>query len=191
MSQRKNHGIQGFSLAHFIASFALLQWIVSLFKLHLSIQIIIMEKIIRLINILLAALLTGIIFGIWIGTDPQRLSEYTYVEQQQNIIKSLNVLMPIIGAITILLTIISAVRQKQNQTVYITLLAAAGLFIITGLITRFGNQPLNAIVMAWDKKNIPANWTEIRDKWWLLHKIRTVTSFIALILVIWSSIRKD
>ena len=147
--------------------------------------------IIRFLNILMAGLMAGSLFVIWIGYNPQTWSGQTYTESQQSVIKALNTLMPILGLITIVLTIISAFLQKNNQPVFIFLLISAGLLIISGLVTRFGNQPINSIVMTWNKLNLPDNWTELRDKWWSFHIVRAVTSFLAFCLIVWTCIRKD
>ena len=50
-------------------------------------------SIIRFLNIIIAALLAGTSFGIWMGFNPLNLSPSTYIEQQQNMIRALNVLM--------------------------------------------------------------------------------------------------
>ena len=147
--------------------------------------------IIRFLNILMAGLIAGTIFGIWIGYNPQNLSAPTYVEHQQSVIKALNTLMPILGLITIVLTVISAFMQKDNKIIFISLLVAAVLLIISGLVTRFGNQPINAIVMTWNKADVPSNWTELRDKWWSWHIIRAVTTIVAFCLIVWTSMQKD
>jgi len=139
----------------------------------------------------MAGLLAGTIFGIWIGYNPKNLSAPAYVELQQMAIRSLNTLMPLLGLITIILTITSALLQKENQTVLITLLIAAVLLIAAGLVTRFGNQPINKIVMTWDKTSVPGNWTGLRDKWWSFHIIRAVVSILAFCLIMWSNMRKD
>src|SRR5687768_15388719 len=121
---------------------------------------------IRMVNVILAGLVAGIIFGVWIGFNPQNLSAPTYVEQQQNAIKALNTLMPLLGLVTIIITVTSAFLQRHDKTVFIVLLMAAIFLIVSGLVTRFGNQPINSIVMTWSKDNVPDNWTELRDKWW-------------------------
>lgn len=54
-------------------------------------------SIVRFLNIFMAALVAGTIFGIWIGYNPMSLSATAYLEQQQNAIRSLNVLMPVLG----------------------------------------------------------------------------------------------
>ena len=55
--------------------------------------------------------------------------------------------------------------QRDSKTVFISLLIAAMFLIISGLVTRFENQPINSIVMTWNKADIPINWTTLRDKW--------------------------
>jgi len=148
-------------------------------------------QIIRFLNLLMAGLVAGTLFGIWIGYNPKNLSVNTFVESQQGAIKALNTLMPVLGLLTIILTVFSAILQKQNQFVFVTLIIAAGFLLISGLITKFGNQPINSVVMTWSKASTPINWSELRDKWWLLHKLRTLTSFISFCLIIWSNIRNN
>lgn len=148
------------------------------------------KQIIRFLDLFMAGLIAGVLFGIWIGYNPQYFSAQTYLEQQQNAIKALNTLMPILGLITILLTVISAFLQKDNHPVFIALLIAAFFLIISGIVTRFGNQPINSIVMTWNKVDFPDNWAELRDRWWTLHKIRSVSALIAFCIIIWTNIRK-
>lgn len=144
--------------------------------------------IVRLANIVFAALIAGGVFVIWTGYDPAALSPSTYVEQQQNAIRALNVLMPVLGAITVLLTLVSAFLQRKDRRAFVLLVVAAAFLIISGLLTRFGNQPINAIVMTWDMARPPANWIDLRDQWWGFHKLRTFSGLIALVLITWASV---
>jgi hypothetical protein len=52
---------------------------------------------IRFILLLVLSLLVGTMFGIWVGFNPASLSAAAYVEQQQNAIRSLNTLLPVMG----------------------------------------------------------------------------------------------
>lgn len=148
-------------------------------------------KIIRFCNIVMAALVAGTIFGIWIGYNPMDLSAATYIEEQQRTILALNTLMPILGLITIILTIISALQRRKEKTAMSILLLASVCFIVSGLITKFGNQPINGIVMIWDMNSIPNNWIDHRNQWWFYHKLRTLTAVIGLCLIVWTSMKKD
>ena len=145
---------------------------------------------VQFINIIMAGLIAGIVFGIWIGYNPKTFSVTTYIEQQQGAIRALNTLMPVLGLITGILTLISAFQQRDNKSVFITLLFAVAFIVISGLVTRFGNQPINSIVMTWDVNTPPSNWETLRDKWWSFHIVRTITSFMAFCLIAWANIRR-
>jgi uncharacterized membrane protein len=90
-----------------------------------------------------------------------------------------------------IITILSAYLQKHDKAAFISLILAAVFFIVCILITRFGNKPIDDIVITWTKDAIPNNWTELRDNWWSFHILRTVAEIIALLLVTWTSIKKD
>jgi len=141
-----------------------------------------------LANIVFAALIAGGMFVIWVGYDPAALSPATYVEQQQNAIRALNVLMPVLGGLTVLLTLICAFLQRKDRKAFVLLIVAAAFLVVGGLVTRFGNQPINDIVMSWDIARPAANWTELRDQWWGFHRVRSISGLIALVLITWANI---
>ena len=146
---------------------------------------------IRFLNIILAAILAGASFGIWIGFNPLNLSPSTYIEQQQNTIQALNFLMIALVVSATIITIASAFLQKSNKPIFFVLLIAAIFFIACIFISRFGNQPINDSIMTWTKNSYPDNWSILRDQWWSFHILRTVAELIALFLVTWASIKKN
>ena len=148
-------------------------------------------SIIRFLNVILAAILAGTSFGIWIGFNPLNLSSSTYIEQQQNTIRSLNLLMIALVVSATLIAILSAFLQKSNKPVFVTLLFAVVFFVACIFISRFGNQPINKIIMTWTTNSFPENWSILRNKWWSFHIMRTIAELIALFLVTWTSIRKN
>ena len=148
-------------------------------------------SLVRFLNIIVAALLAGVSLGIWIGFNPSGLSPSAFIEQQQNMLQSLRTLMVSFVIIATLITILSAYLQKHDKSAFISLIIAAVFFIACILITRFGNKPIDDKVITWTKDTIPDNWTELRDNWWSFHILRTIAEVIALILVTWTSIRKD
>jgi amino acid permease len=147
-------------------------------------------SIIRFINIILAALLAGVSFGLWIGFNPSLLSSAAYIEQQQNILRSLSVLMTTLVFTATLITIISAFRQRKDKDVFITLLIAAACFIGCIIISAFGIKPIDNYIMTWTPGAPPADWIVFRDKWRSLHIMRTVSELMALLLVTWTGISK-
>ena len=145
-------------------------------------------NIFRFVLSVVLALLVGTMFGIWVGFNPTSLSASAYVEQQQNAIRALNVLMPVLGSIVVLLTLVSAILQRKDRKALVLLIVAAAFLVVSGLLTRFGNQPINAIVMTWDVARPPANWTELRDQWWGFHRLRTISGILALVLIAWACV---
>ncbi len=147
--------------------------------------------IVRFANILLAALLAGTSFGIWMGFNPGHFSPSTYVEQQQNLVRSLNALMVALVILATVVTLASALLQRQNKPTFVALLLAAGFFVACILITRFGNVPIQKEMLQWNAAELPADWAVLRDNWWSFHIQRTVAELAALVLVAWTSAAKN
>jgi uncharacterized membrane protein len=138
----------------------------------------------RFVSLLLTSLLVGTMFGIWLGFNPSALTANAYVEMQQNAIRALNTSLPTLGLVCVLLTAALAALTKNDKRGRYLLIAAAMCLVIAGLVTRFGNQPINAVVMTWSPDALPANWMEMRDTWWRWHILRTVAGVVALALAL-------
>jgi uncharacterized membrane protein len=141
---------------------------------------------IRFVLLVLLALLAGTMFGIWVGYNPAALTATAYVEQQQNAVRALNTLLPVMGAVCIFLTMSLAVTSKSDTRSRYLLVAAAILLVVAGLVTRFGNQPINAIVIMWDAQAPGENWEQLRDEWWNWHVVRSIAGIAALCLTVLS-----
>jgi uncharacterized membrane protein len=146
--------------------------------------------IIDFADLLLAGLLTGAIFGAFLIMSPAGLDATTYVIQQQNGIRALNGIMPLLGALTIVLTLAAAFAASGDPLRMNLLFAAAAGLIVVGLVTRFLNQPINATVMTWDANSPPAEWTTLRDAWWRWHLVRLIVSLTTLSLIIAAALRR-
>lgn len=144
---------------------------------------------VRFMNIFVAALVVGVMFGIWLGYNPAGLTASAYVEEQQAAIRGLNVIMPILGATGIVLTLLQAWLVRSDRPSFGLLLIGAALLIAAGLITRFGNQPINARVINWSAAAPPSEWAQTRDLWWHWHVLRTVAGLAALGCIIAASLR--
>ncbi len=147
-------------------------------------------SVFRFLNIILAALLAGTSFGISIGFNPVNFSPSTYMELQQNTVRTLYTLLVSLVVGTTIVTIVSAILQRKNKPVFITLMIAAAFFITCILISRFGNKPVQDEMLSWNANSLPVDWVMLRDRWWYLHTMRTVTELIALVLIVWVSIKE-
>ena len=142
-------------------------------------------------NLLLAALLVGTIFSTWLTASPVSLSASDYVVVQQQHIRALNVFMPILGGATILVSIASAFLSRADGTRLALMVAVVLSFVIAGLITRFLNQPINAVVMTWMRDAPPVDWMQLRDVWWSWHLVRLSFGLLGLCLLIAAMLRRN
>ena len=84
----------------------------------------------------------------------------------------------------IILTVALAVLTKHDQRTRYLLVAAVFCLAAAGFITRFANQPINAVVITWSPQAPAANWAELRDTWWFWHVLRTIAGVAALALAL-------
>lgn len=87
--------------------------------------------------------------AIWRGYDPRGLSPGAFVEMHKGAVAGLNVLFPLLGLAAIICTPGLAFLHRRDRHAAAPFVVAALLFITAGLITRPGNQPINAIVVSW------------------------------------------
>lgn len=135
-------------------------------------------------NLLLAALLVGAMFAVLLFFNPLGLDAATYVWQSQQGIRADAGRLPALGAITTVLTLAAAALARTERTRFTLLLAAAGLFVAAGLITRIFNQPINAVIMTWPVQEPPASWVQFRNSWWRWHRVRFAAGLGGLCLLI-------
>ena len=133
-------------------------------------------NVVRFVFLLLLGLLVGTMFGIWAGFNPLGLSATAYVEQQQNAIRSLNTLLPLMGAACIVLAVWLAVVAKNERRTRLLLVAAVVCLLVAAVVTRSCNQPINAVVITWNAQSPPPQWAQLRAEWWQWHIVRTVAA---------------
>ena len=140
--------------------------------------------ILRFVLLVLLAMLVGTMFGILVGYNPASLSPTAYVEQHQNAVRALNTLLPVMGASCIALILVLAAASRDSHLARYVLVAAALLMLVAALVTRFANQPINAVVMTWSPQAPPVDWVRLRDEWWDWHIVRTAAAIAAYVLVV-------
>jgi uncharacterized membrane protein len=135
-------------------------------------------------NVVLACLVVGTMFGVWLTFNPKGLAADAYAAQQRQAIRALNVLMPRLGAGLVALTVLSTVLARHDSARFAGFAVAALCFLAAGVITRLANQPLNAQVLTWPPGSPPEGWTQVRDAWWRWHVRRMVCGLAGLSLLI-------
>lgn len=147
--------------------------------------------LIRFLLILIAALLAGTSFGLWMGIKPEQYSQSAYLELQRNLVQSLNTLMISLVILAFILSLLDGYFSRKQKINAICLFISAAFFLACILISRFGNTPIQLQVFEWKAETLPDNWTHLRDQWWLLHKLRTLCELIALVLISWITVFKS
>ncbi len=127
------------------------------------------------LSLLLISLVTGSMFGIWRGYNPATFSPATFVEVHQGAVRGLNVLLPSMALVCILSVATLAWLGSGSSQARWLYIAAAVAMVVAGLITRFGNQPINAVIMAWGPEP-PDGWQMVRDGWWNRHLFRLIAA---------------
>jgi uncharacterized membrane protein len=144
----------------------------------------------KILTLLLAIVLVGVMTIVWIGYNPAGRSATEYVTRQQAMIRLLNVPMPLLGAVTILLSFICAYMERRDRVALWLFVSGALLLIGAGVITRFCSQPINAVVITWNAQAPPAGWESLKDQWWRWHIVRTTLGFGALALLLTAYFRR-
>src|SRR5262252_7253003 len=116
--------------------------------------------IIEFVDVVLAALLVGAMFGVWLMLSPARQSAGLYITLHQQGIRTLNTALPAFGAAAVVLSLTAAVLARGERMGSALLIATAICFASAGLITRFRNQRLNRTVVTWKSDAPPAHWRE-------------------------------
>lgn len=156
-----------------------------------------MEIKIKFIVLILSIILTGLTAGLcftWsnaVTPGIGRLDNLSFLKAFQAMNRAIiNVKFMIVFFGPVLLLFLNTYLFKGNNTGFWLFLAAAMLFFIgIGLVTIFGNVPLNEVL---DKSNLEAlskiELQTLRDNfekpWNRLHTIRTLSSFSAFVLLI-------
>lgn len=140
-------------------------------------------RVLQVASLVIVSLVVGAMFGIWRGYDPAVYSAATFVEVHQGAVRGLNDLLPFMGLACISLVVVLAVLARKRPPVAWRYGAAAAALAIAGLITRFGNQPINDIVMSWGATP-PDGWEGLRDTWWNWHLARLAAGFVGEVLLI-------
>jgi hypothetical protein len=138
----------------------------------------------QLTSIVLLSLILGTVFGIWRGYDATTYAPSTFVEMHQGAVRGLNVILPMFGLVTLMITASLAILSRDRPGVLWLYGLAFAAIAVAGLVTRFGNQPINEQVMGWTVTNFPADWTTIRDRWASLNAVRVVSSFAGELLLV-------
>jgi len=145
------------------------------------------KRIVHVVAVFLAGIITGGQYVVSFDYRTAQMSAAFYTEKMQYAIHHIgNPLFFMLIAATIMNFLAAALHRKDRRTCLI-ILASGACFLVGGLITRFGNIPLLDIIDTWPVSSPPTNWSEIADRWYVLHSVRFAIDVAGFLLAIIST----
>jgi len=141
----------------------------------------------QFINIFLAALVTGVFWGPWLGLSRsiESFSPEIFLAIGQRMIGNLAPIMPILMPAAILSTVpVLLMSFRRRSTTFYLTLAGFGLLVVALLITLLVEVPIDDRIKTWTLESLPADWQAARDRWEKFHVMRTFASVAGLALLI-------
>lgn len=145
------------------------------------------SKVWELISIMLAALVSGVFWGPWVGLtrsiatfNPESFLAIGH-RLNQNLAPLMSFLMP--ASLLSTVPVLFASYGEHPRTFCLTL---AGLvsFGVALLVTVVIEVPIAKQIKAWTISTLPGDWQRLRDRWAAVHIIRVVTGIAGLALLV-------
>jgi len=137
-------------------------------------------------SLLFVGLTAGAAYVVWFVYRPGGMSSAVYVENMQHAIRVLTIPLPTIVVLGLLFTAVASFQARNDRAVFSLLVTACLCVLAVGLITRFGNIPINNQIRTWDVGSPPADWLTVANQWWRFQTARLILQMAALCLVSWA-----
>jgi hypothetical protein len=146
-------------------------------------------KIILLITLLAYSIIVSQSFMYILALKNVQLNlganSYTEIRKLTDTAMRSNFKYVIYAALSANLLLLIANIKNPVSLIFITAAIAFVALVTDILLTVKGNLPVNDIINTWSADNIPANWTDVRTKWFTVFQYRQVaniTGFISLLI---------
>jgi nitrate reductase NapE component len=90
------------------------------------------------------------------------------------------------SSIGLLFTAVASFQARNDRAVFSLLVTACLCVLAVGLITRFGNIPINNQMLTWNIDSPPADWLTLAKEWWRFQTARVILQTTALCLISWA-----
>jgi len=119
-------------------------------------------------------LLAGASFAVSLYFNPAGMPAAFYVETMQHAIRAFIVPLPALLILGLFFTIISTYLARDDRGSFWLLIVTSLCLISVGLITAFGNVPINNQILTWNISSPPSDWMDLGAKWLRFHMTRTI-----------------
>ena len=146
------------------------------------------RRIVHFLAVCAAGLITGGQYVVSFDYNPAGTTASFYTEKMQYAIHHIGT--PLFGMLiaTTILCFVSAALYFRSERRVALLLAAAGVFFLSGaMITRFGNIPLLDLMDTWSVASPPADWFDVAWRWYVFHSVRLGVDLVGFALAVLSA----
>jgi uncharacterized membrane protein len=145
-------------------------------------------KLAHFINIMLYALVTGVMWGTWLalGRTMTQYDATVFLADGQHMIDNLASIMPILMISTAVVGLVVVVALFRRRSASAAWLALIGLLLLAAVIavTLAVNVPIDNQIKTWTADTLPSDWQAIRSRWAEFHTLRTFLSLAGLAAVV-------
>ena len=156
-----------------------------------EIVMLMLLNISRFFQLLTTGLFAGMLFGDRVGITPIRpkLPAASFILFQQELHLTFGKLMPLLIIVSLLSGAVSLVLLRRNyKSDEFTFTAVATLcMVVTLVLTRLVNVPINEMLMTWHITAPPKNLMELWAPWEKVHTIRTIVSMIGFASLVYAA----
>jgi len=141
---------------------------------------------VRVVSILFAGLMTGLLFGDWLGPAFARsaMPLPAFVQFQQIIHYNYLKVLPGISVVALLAPISWLVLVRRRPPEFRILLVGTVAIAVGFAITFIYNVPVNNLLETWNYNSPPSNARELWQPWETAHVVRTIFWGLGFVLEI-------
>src|SRR5262245_25277785 len=136
-------------------------------------------RVAQFVSSFLLVLVVAPLWGTWLALSRSidTLPPETFLDVGHAMIGNLAPVMSVLMPAAVLSTLLAGVLLLgvRRGAAYLTL-AGFACFAAVTLVTVLGNVPIDDQIAGWTPATLPADWTAARDRWQLLHTLRTFLS---------------
>jgi hypothetical protein len=144
-------------------------------------------KVLQLISIVLAALVTGVFWGPWVAFSRSMKTFGPDVflaivqRMKRNLEPVMTVLMPV--ALLSIVPVLVLTYGNRPETFYAAL-TGFGLFVVALAVTMLVEVPIVQEIASWTAETMPEHWHQRRDRWVSFHSIRILSGAGGLVALL-------
>jgi hypothetical protein len=130
----------------------------------------------QFVAVFLQVLVVGAFWGSWIGLSRfmDTLTPATFVEVGHAMMEGYGPIMSVLMPATLLATLAAGILvYRRNRLAGLLTLAGFVCVAVATATTLIVNVPIDEMMAGWTVSTLPADWTQIRDRWEWYHTART------------------